>query len=242
MDNRRGVRVSRRTVALMPDSRLPDRSPPPPLRTLARRSSRLIFRHRRVVAALLAAMAVAFAVSAVAPTPPARVSVLAATRDLPAGVALSTDDVGPRDVPPELVPAGALRPGDDVAGRLIAGPVDRGELLTARRLVSPSLLHGLTAEAVATPVRIADAGSVRLLRSGDSIDVLAAGEGGDAAPGPADVVAEGVRVLAVPTEEEPGAARTDGGGLVVLATTPAQAAVLASAAVSARLSIVLRRH
>nr|MBA3619744.1 Flp pilus assembly protein CpaB [Acidothermales bacterium] len=152
------------------------------------------------------------------------------------------------------------RPGDDVVGRLLAAPARRGELLTDARLLGPGLLAGYPEGLVAAPVRIADSGAVSLLRAGDRIDVLAAdpspystaadpayaeGDGAGASGGPAAarVVAPAVRVLTVPRAPDGGP--LDGGGfvdgaLVVLAVTPAVAAELARAEVSARLSVLLR--
>ncbi|MEN3540262.1 SAF domain-containing protein [Microbispora sp. ZYX-F-249] len=83
---------------------------------------------------------------------------------------------------------------------------------------------------VATPIRIADPDAARLLFPGDVIDVLAAFEDG---PFQARTVAQEVRVIARP----PG--RTDGGALLVLATTPGQAAQLAQAQAQGRLFVAI---
>lgn len=91
------------------------------------------------------------------------------------------------------------------------------------------------AEMVTAPVRIADGATVRLLRPGDRVDVVAADEspggGGDAR-----VVARGVRVTKVP-EALDGVA--EGGALVVL-SVPRQTAVrLAGAGATSRLAVTL---
>ncbi|GGX26401.1 hypothetical protein [Streptomyces lomondensis] len=88
--------------------------------------------------------------------------------------------------------------------------------------------------AVTAPVRIADAATVRLLRPGDRVDVIAAEEtvtGGDAR-----VVARGARVTKVP---EPLEGASDGGALVVLSVPRATAARLAGASATARLAVTL---
>ena len=101
------------------------------------------------------------------------------------------------------------------------------------------------------PVRLADAGALTLVRVGDRIDLLAAETDATTAYAPARTVARAVRVLALPVEGSPalglgsgsgaGAdALTSDGGLVVVAVTPVVAADLARAAVTARLSLVLR--
>ncbi len=85
---------------------------------------------------------------------------------------------------------------------------------------------------VTAPVRIADAATVRLLRPGDRVDVIAAEE--TASGGRARVVARGARVTEVP---EP--AGGDGGALVVLSVPRGTAAELAGASATARLAVTL---
>lgn len=86
---------------------------------------------------------------------------------------------------------------------------------------------------VAAPVRIADAGTVRLLRPGDRVDVVAAGDGG---AGDASVLARGVRVAKVP---EPVADAAAGGALVVVSVPRATAHRLVGAATTERLAVTL---
>ena len=74
---------------------------------------RLLARHRRLIAALLAATAMACALIALRPHP--GVEILVAARDLPGGH-LSASDVEVAHFPPEVIPAGALRPGTDLTG------------------------------------------------------------------------------------------------------------------------------
>ncbi|MEU6918071.1 hypothetical protein [Streptomyces olindensis] len=90
------------------------------------------------------------------------------------------------------------------------------------------------AGAVTAPVRISDAATVRLLRPGDRVDVIAAEEtvtGGDAR-----IVARGARVTKVP---EPLEGASDDGALVVLSVPRATAARLAGASATARLAVTL---
>ncbi|WP_420706120.1 MULTISPECIES: hypothetical protein [unclassified Streptomyces] len=88
--------------------------------------------------------------------------------------------------------------------------------------------------AVTAPVRIADAATVRLLRPGDRVDVIAAEE--TAAGGDARMVARGARVTKVP---EPLEDATDSGALVVLSVPRTTAARLAGASATARLAVTL---
>ncbi|SFF04172.1 hypothetical protein [Streptomyces mirabilis] len=82
---------------------------------------------------------------------------------------------------------------------------------------------------VAAPVRIADAATVRLLRPGDRVDVIAADGGSEGR-----VVAAGARVAEVPDF-----AATETGALVVLSVPRATAARLAGAGTTARLAVTL---
>ncbi|MEU1225541.1 hypothetical protein [Streptomyces sp. NPDC005828] len=90
---------------------------------------------------------------------------------------------------------------------------------------------------VSAPVRIADAATVRLLRPGDRVDVIAAPPdsplGGESE---ARVVAAGARVTEVPRQGE---TRSDGGALVVLSVPRSTAAVLAGAGVTSRLAVTV---
>jgi hypothetical protein len=76
-----------------------------------------------------------------------------------------------------MLPDGVLRPGASFAGRVLTGPIRRGEPLTDVRLLGRGLLAGQSDGLVATPVRIADADAAQLVSPGDVIDVLAASTG-----------------------------------------------------------------
>lgn len=196
---------------------------------------RALSRHRSLLAAGLAAGSVASALGVLAPHARAGIDVLVATRDLPAGTALTAADVRTAQLPVGMAPTGALTTQGQAAGRLLAAPVRRGETITDIRLAGTSLLGGLPAGLLAVPVRIGDAAAAALVSSGDHVDVLAAGTAAGGPPVAAVVAADAV-VLAVPTAVESGG----DGALVVLATSPSVAARLAAAAVSSRLSITLR--
>ncbi|MFI6371249.1 hypothetical protein [Streptomyces sp. NPDC050546] len=130
-----------------------------------------------------------------------------------------------------LVAAGP-RDGDGARGQ------PRGQSPAHRASMSGerSGTHGAAVGAgpVTAPIRIADAATVRLLRPGDRVDVIAAE--GTAAGGDARVVARGARVTKVP---EPLAGATDGGALIVLSVPRATAARLAGASATARLAVTL---
>jgi pilus assembly protein CpaB len=200
-----------------------------------RELSRAVRRHRALLAAGLTAAAVATALPVLAPTPPATTLVLTAGHDLSTGSALTTGDLVPVALPRALVPDGALTSDDLAVGRVLAGPVRRGEPLTDVRLLGSALVTGGPG-VVAAPVRLADPATVALLHAGDRVDVLAAATDATGAGAAAAVaVASGLQVLAVPAA---GPSDADG-ALVVLAATPATAARLAAAAVRSRLSVTV---
>lgn len=188
----------------------------------------VLSRHRRLLAALFAAGAAAFGVAAARPHAQG-VRVLVAARDLAGGAVLGAHDVTVRVLPAEAVPTGTVR---HATGRVLSGPMRRGEPLTDARLRSGGLLDDLDPAAVAVPVRLADAAVVRLLHIGDRVDILAARANG---PLPARTVASAVPVIAVP---KPGP-DTDEGALVVVQTDREQAAALARASVDSRLSVTI---
>ena len=145
------------------------------LRGFLRELSRATSRHRALLAGGPAAAAVSTALPSLAPSAPPGRRVLTFARDLAAGTSLRPTDLAPVTVPPALVPAGAIRTADEALGRLLAGPVRRGEALTDVRLLGASLLAaGGVRGLVATPVRLADSASAGLLHAGDHVDVLAA--------------------------------------------------------------------
>ncbi|MFI6282642.1 hypothetical protein [Streptomyces sp. NPDC050988] len=118
-----------------------------------------------------------------------------------------------------------------------AGPREReGERGTgARGRPVVDAVRERPVEMVAAPVRIADGATVRLLRAGDRVDVVAA-EQGAVGPGDARVVARGARVTKVP--ESPDSV-SEGGALVVLSVPRPTATLLAGAGATSRLAVTL---
>ncbi|MFD0338224.1 hypothetical protein ACFVH0_05945 [Streptomyces sp. NPDC127117] len=100
------------------------------------------------------------------------------------------------------------------------------------------------ARLVSAPIRIADAGTVRLLRPGDHVDVITAGE---ARAGTGfRVLAKGARVAEVPHAAADGVAgfegsggSTEDGALIVLTVPRETATALAGAGISSQLAVTL---
>ncbi|MGX4691629.1 hypothetical protein [Streptomyces sp. JNUCC 63] len=129
-----------------------------------------------------------------------------------------------------LVAAGPRAASDPPRGGPARGhpaPADSADLASGAR--EPDDERTVTA-----PVRIADAATVRLLRPGDRVDVIAAED--PATGGRAEVVARGARVAKVP---EPVEEVAGGGALVALSVPRSTAARLAGASATARLAVTL---
>lgn len=204
------------------------------LPTASHRLRRVFLRHRRLIAATLAAGAVLAALQVAAPAPPPRAPIVVTARDLTSGTVLRAGDVQVVHAPPGLAPSGAVASAAAVLGETVAGPMRAGEPLTDRSLVGAALIAGYPEGLVATPVHIDDSDVVALLRVGGRIDVYAS-TGDDQAA--AEEVISGAPVVALPRLEDDSGAE---GALVVLAVTPAEAARLAQASASAQLSVTLR--
>lgn len=198
----------------------------------ARTIRRAVLARRRLLAALLTAVAVATGVHAAATPPPATVEVVVAAHDLPAGVVLTSEDLRPAGFGPDSVPAGATDDLGDTVGRTLAAPLRAGEPVTDVRLVGPSLTDGYPGLS-AVPVRLPDAGMADLLRVGDVVDLVSA----DPQGGAATVVAADVPVLAVPaTTVEVGASGLPG-RLVVVGAAPGDVPRIADASARTFLTV-----
>ncbi|MFG2354481.1 hypothetical protein [Streptomyces sp. NPDC048521] len=119
------------------------------------------------------------------------------------------------------------------AGPRTATEPHRSERARGHPVAEPVRRH-TAVDVVTAPVRIADAATVRLLRAGDRVDVIAAQD--PSTGGGARVLARGVRVTKVP---EPLEGAAESGALVVLSVPRATAARLVGASNTARLAVTL---
>ncbi|MCH5641897.1 MULTISPECIES: SAF domain-containing protein [unclassified Gordonia (in: high G+C Gram-positive bacteria)] len=189
----------------------------------------VLIRRAAAIALLAVAVGVGFAGHRTSGERP----VLAAAHELRPGQPLTADDVLVVRVPAALVPDGALTSADAGIGRMIAGPVRIGEIVTDARLLTPRLPSALTGsdDARLVPVHLADDALTALLRSGDVVDVLSPD---------AEVLARGA-VVALP------ATQSAGGGLaartatrpVLLAMNESSAHRVAAVGLDAPLAVVL---
>lgn len=186
---------------------------------------RRVRRYRRLLAALLAALVVGGLATTLRPPEAPSTDVVVAAVDLAPGTTLTDSDLVALPRPAAALPADAVLDPSELLGRLVAAPVRAGEPLRSRDVVGEDLLAAVGAGLVAVPVRLADDGVAALLQAGDVVDLVAARDGA------AEVVASGVRVLAVPRSPAStsvlgaGAGSSDGSLVVVAASTSAALAV-----------------
>ena len=215
--------------------------------------TRLVRRYRRPIAFVLAFTGVLLGLASLREEPP-RWQGLVASRDLRAGHTLTSGDVRLEDLSTSAEPSNALTDPDAVNGRVLAGSMVAGEMLLDSRLVGPGLLDSGPAGNVAVPIRLEDPAEASFLAPGDKVDVLAArrvselGLPDESTPQPAEVVARGVTVLAIPAASSPGGGGLLGadpgsvtaGSVLVVSVTKDEAVQIAGAAANARLSVALR--
>jgi Flp pilus assembly protein CpaB len=110
-----------------------------------------------------------------------------ASRDLPIGHVISSDDIERRELPEALIPGGrkderlaedGANPIDEPIGRTVIEPIIAGEVLLSRR-ISGSRASGLPAVVPGTNrvVSIERSALMPTLRPGDRVDVCAPGVG-----------------------------------------------------------------
>ncbi len=210
-----------------------------PLRAFDRllRTRRRVLVHRRPLAALAAAGAVLAALQATSPPPPTTVGVLTAGRDLPGGTVLRAQDLALTRLPPGAVPDHAVRDPAAVAGRTLAAPLSRGEVVTEPRTLGRGLLAGYPGR-TAVPVRVSDAAVVDLLRVGDVVTVVGADPEGRQPP---STVVDDVPVIAIPREGDAVFGSATPGRLVLLGVPSTLASQVAGRSMSGFITIVWAR-
>ena len=203
-------------------------------RRVVRDLRRAVSWHRRKLAVVAAIAAVLSAVSAAAPAGPPTVRVVRATAELPSGALVGARDVSVAEMAEDSLPSGALTDPALVIGHRVLGPVAEGQVLTRLHLLAGQV--GVAAGHVVSPLRIADPEVATLVHPGSVIDVIAADPEGAAAT----VVARDVEVLATPPpQSEPANGAPAEGTLVLVEVDDKTATLLAQAAATSRISLVL---
>lgn len=202
----------------------------------------LIFRRRRLIAALMFCTAAGIAVQALLPHEEPRTTVVTATRDLPVGAVLDDELLTTVELPLNAVPSGAFTTAVNLTGQQLAAPLARGHVLTETSLVGPGLLAGTAAGTVAVPLRPADASTVQLLSPGQKVDVVLSTGNGFEVSTRSSTIARELPILWTSTGSSGSGAWPTSGeeeGLVVVAADPDDAAALAGASSSGQVHLVL---
>ena len=192
---------------------------------------RAVRRHRRLLAALAAAIAVYAGLVAVRGDDTG-VPVLTAVRAIPAGTSLAEADIAIARWPPGIVPEGTLTDVGDAVGRTTVAALPAGDIVARSDLLDGGSL--VNEGYVALPVRFGSGAPLELLRVGDRVDLIGTARDGRSAT----VLVSRARVVALP--EDKGSVISGGGGVVLFEVTPAQAATVADAASLGALSFALR--
>ncbi|WP_082581894.1 Flp pilus assembly protein CpaB [Arthrobacter sp. Soil761] len=214
----------------------------PGRRPLHSRFAGWLSRNRGLVAALLLCAAAAIAVQQLTPAPLTTVTALSAARDLPAGTTVTAADLAQVQVPPGMVTDGFLRDGSATAGKQLAAPLRKGQLLTDAQLLGPGLLAGTPPGSAAVPLRMADASSIQLVSPGQLVNIVLTSANGFDQKGPSEVLASAVPVLWTSNNGGQGGqwlGTTETDGLIVVAATAEQSLRLAGASTQGRLFFVL---
>lgn len=175
---------------------------------------------RRLAAAMLTGVTVFLALSAMVPKPMAGgvAPTVIASRVVPAGAVLTTDDLDVVEMANEHRPATSLTASAQAVGRGVASPIDQGEVLTPARLLGSNLLAGQPPDRVAMSVPVIEAPAAGV-HPGTHVDLWATGTGATAA---SDVV-----VLAVSAPDASAAWGAAPPSRLTLALDPREASAVA---------------
>ncbi|MDR2381455.1 MAG: SAF domain-containing protein [Bifidobacteriaceae bacterium] len=217
----------------------------------------MAWRMRWGFAALFAAMLVRVALPGVLETFGPGEPVVVTTRAVAAGAVLEAGDVKLTRAPPALVPEGALTSLDAAVGQRVGEAVPPTAILRDTQIGQTSTRDAVPAGRVTAAVRLSDPGMAALVSAGDRIDILAsAGASASGAIAPAEVLANSALVLDIPAGAAGDASGADSGGglgglggasgsssvsegLLLVAVTPEEAALIGGASSWAVITAVL---
>lgn len=163
---------------------------------------------RRLIAALLAGVAVWAAITAIRPAEPATAAALVTTRPVQGGAVLAGADVEVRQVPVAALPQEYLGQLEQAVGRALTVALPAGAVLLPSSVVSREALAA-PGKAV-LPITLA-ATAAGLIEVGDRIDLIGSTQDASA------TLASAVRVVAVlRSESDGGLVPSQGSGPIIL--------------------------
>jgi Flp pilus assembly protein CpaB len=168
-------------------------------------------------------------------------SAVVVTRALIPGSVLTADDVRLVKLPASALPSDAINDLSQAIGERLTVPLPEGAVLD-EMFLGQAAIDQLPAGYVAAAVRLSDAGLASLLTPGDHVDLMASpGASSSGVIMPAQLLAESALILSIPGRDvspDSQNGQTDA-GLLMLAVTPSQAALIGGAASWATISAVL---
>ncbi len=190
---------------------------------------------RRILALILVGLAILLAFRPSGSVMPPTTRIVVAVHDLAPGATVVAADVTVRQIPGDLLPAGALTSVNAVTGHVLSGALRAGEPITDVRLVDPAdtaLADGGPGTS-AVPVRLADPAVADLLHPGVRVDVVTVDPGQTGSP----LLAADAIVLTVrDADQGPG----QNGRLVVLALPEQLATRVAAVSLRQPVTVTLR--
>ena len=100
---------------------------------------------------------------------------VAAALDLPVGTASSATDMPATKIPPGMLTAGAISHTGEAAGKQLAAPLRKGQLVTDSLLLGPGLPTGTPPGSAPVPSRLADPSSIQPVSPGRLVSALLTG-------------------------------------------------------------------
>lgn len=198
---------------------------------LTRRIRRFISWHRRWLAALAAAICIFALAQVIAPPTPSGVDVVLVTSAVAAGAVVTGEQVTVASVPAQYVPPTAITAVDDVVGQVAVAALDEGTMISEGLLLAQS---APPAGMLFVPVRLPDSGLAAVLTPGGRVTLVTV-----AGDGVSSVLAESLRVVALPATQESLVGGTTDGILVVLEVPIGLAPVVSTASLQRSLSVAL---
>lgn len=187
-----------------------------------------------MAAALLGTVAL---VSVVSPAQPPTQTVVIASREIPAGQTITTDHLRTVQLPEADLPDGHITDPALTIGKMAIATIPVKAVVTKHGVFTAGELNAADGKAI-MPLRLAEEGLQDLLRVGAHIDLIGFGS----ANGEAKVIATQIRIAAIPldTQSTGFGSTAEKGTLVLVEVTPDEAAVITTATLSSKLSVILR--
>lgn len=194
------------------------------------KTSRFVRWHRRSLAALCVVFGILAGLVAFSSQLSVGQPVVVTSHEIEAGEIVTAADLEVRELPESAIPKDAIRELSAAEGARVLIQRSAGSILTSQDLHTGSLISTTGGEVLA-PMQV-NAVVLSILRVGDSLAVVVAN-----AEGRPTIIAESVRVAAIPPAQSGGLASTSG-GQILIATSMKIAQQIASTS-DGTLSVVL---